>query len=615
MPQLLFPSNPVLNQVYINGEYRWFWDGEKWVPILPPGPTGATGATGVAGAIGATGTTGATGSTGPTGATGPAPAWFYLGSFEANSSYLVGSIVTYSGSLWYRNVSTAITGTGYLPGGPEGYWDLLASKGEPGSGGGGGGGGDGATGATGATGPRGFAGNIGATGATGSFSGNTTQSIITSNTTPATNLASGALQVAGGASIAGNLYVGSVFSANYFFPDGTRFTTNLSSLSDVLITSTPTYGQVLKWNGSKWAPSADVVGAGGGGGGGGGNINVSGTTKDYFIRDSFVANGNQSTFQLSQAPGDKDQLQVYVNNVFQNESAYTLANSFVTFTSVPSSNSIIEALTFVAETIIIAGRESFTGTGSQSVFNLSIPPDQPDTSLVTLNGVIQDTTVYTIVGSTLTFNTPPGAGVKVGVFTFTSPVSVLGSIDRHSDVDTTSTLPANGQSLIYDSVTNMWRPGSAAISITRGTTNITSNTFPTVKGIRFAEEGFTVDDLGGGLIKINNLGGVGGSGGGIIKTYNIVNDFTAPLYGSAVFVPPGPTTIRTVQLTNGGLALTDIMLGLYRNNELLNFFTLTAGRISTTFGNLSYSINTNDYITVNVVSGSGKNFTMTLLSS
>lgn len=612
MPQLLFPSNPVLNQVYTNGEYKWFWDGEKWVPILPPGPTGATGVTGATGFTGPRGATGSTGSTGPQGATGPAPAWFYLGSFEANSAYLVGSIVTYSGSLWYRNVSTAITGTGFLPGGVEGYWDLLASKGDPGTGGGGGGGGGGADGATGATGPRGASGATGPIGATGTFSGNTTQRIITSNSTAATDLASGALQVAGGASIAGNLFVDSVFSSNYFYLDGTRFTTNLSSLSDVLITSSPTYGQVLKWNGSKWAPATDVVGTGGGGGGG--NIAVSGTTKDYFIRDSFVANGNQQTFQLSQAPGDKDQLQVYVNNVFQNEAAYTLANTFVTFSSVPAQNSIIEAITFVAETIIIAGRESYTGTGSQSVFTLNIPPDQPDTSIISLNGIIQDASVYTISGATLTFNTPPGAGVKIGVFTFTSPVSVLGSIDRHSDVDTTSSLPSNGQSLIYDGGTNMWRPGSAAISITRGTANVSANTFSTVKGIRFAEEGFTVDDLGGGVIKINNIGGSGISGG-VIKTYNIVNEFSAPYFGSAVFVPTGATVIRTVQLTNGGLALTDIMLGLYRNNELLSFFTLGAGKISSTIGNLNYSINSNDYITVNVVSGSGKNFTMTLLSN
>jgi hypothetical protein len=98
--------------------------------------------------IGATGAQGSTGSTGPqgaTGSTGPSPAWFYSGTFQANASYLVGSIVTYAGSLWYRNLSTAVTGTGFVPGGPEGYWDLLASAGA-----------SGVNGSTGATGPGKF---------------------------------------------------------------------------------------------------------------------------------------------------------------------------------------------------------------------------------------------------------------------------------------------------------------------------------------------------------------------------------------------------------------------------------------------------------------------------
>jgi hypothetical protein len=169
-----FPLNPTVGQVYTFGTYNWRWDGERWTPVIIGGASGATGATGSTGATGpgatgATGLTGATGSTGPqgatgsagtlgttgatgstgpigaTGSTGPAPAWFYSGAFQANASYLAGSIVTYSGSLWYRNLSTAVTGTGFVPGGPEGYWDLLASAGA-----------SGVNGSTGATGPGKF---------------------------------------------------------------------------------------------------------------------------------------------------------------------------------------------------------------------------------------------------------------------------------------------------------------------------------------------------------------------------------------------------------------------------------------------------------------------------
>jgi hypothetical protein len=110
------------------------------------------------------------------------------------------------------------------------------------------------------------------------------------------------------------------------------------------------------------------------------------------------------------------------------------------------------------------------------------------------------------------------------------------------------------------------------------------------------------DQLSSGLI-----GGIN-----LIKTYNILNEFTAPLMGTNIFVPIETTTINKVQITNGEIAGVDIMLGLYRNNDLLTFLTLSAGQLSTIISGLNFQINTNDYITVNVVAGSGKNLTMAM---
>jgi hypothetical protein len=58
----------------------------------------------------------------------------------------------------------------------------------------------------------------------------------------------------------------------------------------------------------------------------------------------------------------------------------------------------------------------------------------------------------------------------------------------------------------------------------------------------------------------------------------------------------------------------DLMVGLYRNNELLNFFTIPAGNYTYKYSGLNYTINTNDYVTVNVVAGSGENFSMGLFN-
>jgi len=86
------------------------------------------------------------------------------------------------------------------------------------------------------------------------------------------------------------------------------------------------------------------------------------------------------------------------------------------------------------------------------------------------------------------------------------------------------------------------------------------------------------------------------------------------LIGKSVFVPVASNVVRSVQLTNSRAVGSDLMVGLYRNNELLNFFTIPAGNYTYTYSGLNYTINTNDYVTVNVVAGSGENFSMGLFN-
>lgn len=113
---------------------------------------------------------------------------------------------------------------------------------------------------------------------------------------------------------------------------------------------------------------------------------------------------------------------------------------------------------------------------------------------------------------------------------------------------------------------------------------------------------------------VAGLMGGGGTGNGIIKTFNLLNDFSAPVLGKAIFSPISSSVIRSVQLTNGQAVTTDLMVGLYRNNEFLSFFTLPRGKYTSFTNNLNFTASTNDYFTVNVVSGSGTNFSLSLLS-
>jgi len=191
--------------------------------------------------------------------------------------------------------------------------------------------------------------------------------------------------------------------------------------------------------------------------------------------------------------------------------------------------------------------------------------------------------------------------------------------------------------------------------------NVVSGNVSNVTAIRFdTESGFDITNLGGGAVKVGMnstfktwkvdgqtdlvatgldtvefIAGPGviiatnpnanpksitfsstgsGESASPIKTFNILNEFTAPLLGNAVFVPVVVDVIRSILLTNSKAVATDLMVGLYRNNELLNFFTIPAGNYTRKYTGLNYIISTNDYLTVNVVAGSGENFSMGLFN-
>ena len=129
----------------------------------------------------------------------------------------------------------------------------------------------------------------------------------------------------------------------------------------------------------------------------------------------------------------------------------------------------------------------------------------------------------------------------------------------------------------------------------------------TVKGGVKIGSGLSMSETG--VVSVTSVPGESTSP---IRTFNIIGEFSAPLLGKAIFVPAQSDTIRSVILTNSSIVPNDLMVGLYRNNELLNFFTIPSGYFTYTYSNLNFVLNTNDYVTVNVVAGSGANFSLSL---
>ena len=54
--------------------------------------------------------------------------------------------------------------------------------------------------------------------------------------------------------------------------------------------------------------------------------------------------------------------------------------------------------------------DSFSGTGSQTVYNLSVGPGSSNAVLVVISGVLQPPSAYSVIGQILTFSSPPPSG-------------------------------------------------------------------------------------------------------------------------------------------------------------------------------------------------------------
>jgi hypothetical protein len=101
----------------------------------------------------------------------------------------------------------------------------------------------------------------------------------------------------------------------------------------------------------------------------------------------------------------------------------------------------------------------------------------------------------------------------------------------------------------------------------------------------------------------------------VIKTFNLLNEFTAPIQGTSIFVPIAANTITMIQLTVGQIQTADLLVALYKNNAFLSYFTVPTGEFTASYMNLNYPITTSDFFTVNIVAGSSINLSMALIHS
>ncbi len=151
-------------------------------------------------------------------------------------------------------------------------------------------------------------------------------------------------------------------------------------------------------------------------------------TTNSFV-DEFTANGGTASFTLSQDPGAKSNLLVFVDGVPQLNSNITLSGTSLTLGGTPSNGQIVEARGYGilnnigapsdgtvtnAKLNLTYTSNQYTGNGSLATY--TIPADHSVHSLlVILDGLILPPADYNVSGTTLTFGSAPLNGQQIDI--------------------------------------------------------------------------------------------------------------------------------------------------------------------------------------------------------
>ena len=157
--------------------------------------------------------------------------------------------------------------------------------------------------------------------------------------------------------------------------------------------------------------------------GGGGGTNTF-TTDTFTSATSPGVDGSTTAFHLSQTVSDENDIIVFIDGVFQNKDAYTIATASgettLTFDTAPANGRTITVYTVATA---VSGSNlaisTMTGDGSDTTLSLTADPVHENNVQVYFDGVYQSKSNFTVSGTTLTFSTAPPSGVLVEAMTLT----------------------------------------------------------------------------------------------------------------------------------------------------------------------------------------------------
>ena len=187
-------------------------------------------------------------------------------------------------------------------------------------------------------------------------------------------------------------------------------------------------GSSVTATGSGATKTITISGTGGSGGQVTVQKNVSGTSPTQ------ATDGSRTDFTISSTPASKNNLQIYIDGVYQAKTAFEVSGTTVTLDAAPASGAVVEIIHF---TVIDANifLQSHTATSGQTSFNAGGLIATKNDTQVYIDGVYQNKGNYSISGSNVVLNPAPATGAVVEIVNIKATLASSGSVTWETAIE------------------------------------------------------------------------------------------------------------------------------------------------------------------------------------
>ncbi len=185
------------------------------------------------------------------------------------------------------------------------------------------------------------------------------------------------------------------------------------------------------------------------------NVSGDGTTQ--------ATDGSRTAFTISSAPASENNLQIYLDGVYQAKSDFSVSGTTVTLDAAPATGTVLEIIHFTVIDANIFLQSHTTANNSTTSFSAGgVIANENDTQ-VYIDGVYQSKSNYSVSGSNVVLSTAPATGAVVEIVNIKASAATSGSVTWQTAIKTANFTATAGEGYFVNTTS-----GDVTVSLPAG---------------------------------------------------------------------------------------------------------------------------------------------------